>query len=148
MRDGVRRNEIFKAVQVFQDVLFHDLGTDTFGDRLEYPVQHFQQKGPRAGSEIQHGHALVVGQTLVDAEGVFQEVVYLADDEVHDRWRGVIDTARLAGVLVIGFQEVLVEIDIRVSGKQQAFFLCGRKQPTLSLGKGQVLMNGGQVQRV
>ena len=131
MGDRVGRNQILEAVQVLQNVFSHDVAADARRDRLEYLLQHFQEKRARAGGEVQHGHPLAVGQPLTDAEGVFQDVVHRPDDEVHHRRRGVIHAARLAGFPVVGFQKVLVEIDVRVFGEQQPIFFGRGEQPRL-----------------
>ena len=145
MSHRVRRDEELKAVQVFQDVLLYNSLVQAFGRPREYPLQHFEQKSASAGGKVQHGDALAVGQTLANAKGLLENILYGLDDEADHRRRSVVHAAPFSRLLVVRTQKILVEIHIRVFVEQQPLFLSGVPRP---LGKGEVGVNGRQVERV
>ena len=72
---------------------------------LENFFQDFDQKGSGAAGEIKHGDAFVVGQSIFDAERVFQYIVDGSHDEIDNRRRRIIDAARLFELGVIFAQK-------------------------------------------
>ena len=71
MGDGVRGDEIFKAVEIFQDVFADHLVAHALGGVLQNLLHHFQEEGAGAGGEVQHRDAAAVGQAILNAKGVF-----------------------------------------------------------------------------
>ena len=72
VRDRVGRDQVFEAKDILQDVLAHDQvgarptsGPPMFSKIL---LKHLQQERTGAAGEIEHGHALVVGEAVLDAE--------------------------------------------------------------------------------
>ena len=145
MSNRVRSDEKLKAVQVFQNVLLYNSSVQALGRPREYPVQHFEQKSARAGGKVQHGDALVVGQSSANAKGLLENILCGLDDEADHRRRSVVHASPFSRLLVVRAQKILVEIHVRVFVEQQPLFLCGVPRP---LGKGEVGVNGRQIERV
>jgi len=120
-------------------------------DSVENALKHLQQKCAGSAGEIQHGDALMVGKAVADAETVFENVIHRAHDEIYHRRRCVIDAPAFARLLVIGLQIIFVEINERITLEQTMLFLVACPQlaaDRLAAPERQVLVDGGQVQRV
>ena len=154
MRDRVGGDQVFEPEKVLQQVLTHYWVSAPLtrpADVFEDPLKDFQQKSTGAAGEVEHGHALVVGEAIADAEALFQDIIDRTDDEIHDRRGRIVDAPALAHGRVVGLQVVLVEVDEGVPLEQAVLLLVGGAHlaaDRLALPERQVLLNGRQVQSI
>src|SRR5579875_3355136 len=121
MRYGVGRNQIFKAVEIFEYVFLNNLVAYSFPNNLKNLMQNFYKESAGAGSKIQYRDFLALRQPFTNTKGVFEYAIDGTNDKIDDRGRRVIHATLFLCFLVIGIQEVFVKIHIRVFGKKQAF---------------------------
>ena len=147
-------DEIFEAVDILQEMFAHDqvcMARIGAADIVENALEHFQQKSACAAGEIQHRDALVVGQPRLDGESVFQDIIHRPHDEAHYRRGRVIDAARLARVLVVMVEEILVEINEGVALEEAMLLLVSGLDLAarrLAMAEGQVLVKGEEIKPV
>src|SRR5438876_9628324 len=86
-------------------------------DVVEDALKYLQKERASPTGKIEHCNSPMVGEAVYNPEAVFQNVVHRAHDEIHNRWRRVIDTPPLAHPRVISLQVILVEVDERIALK-------------------------------
>src|ERR1035437_7562372 len=125
VRDRIGSNEVFEPEDMLQEMLAHDqVGAPGVraADIIERSLKHLQEKGAGAAGEVEHRHALAIGEAIADAKALFQNVVHRAHDEIHDRWRRIVYAPGFARRRVISLQEVFVEVYKRIALEQTMLF--------------------------